>query len=292
MQKTVGNSYDESCHLQVGGTRNFESRVGRPENRIVGLEAIDLVRTQAQLDALKNQGFKTYGRDPYLGMILYKDIRGANYSDTPDGKIDDNDMMLLSEDNTPRINYGFGLNASWRGLLSPLLLQGVMDNDRVIAIRKGGRYTSAWRWDFAVAFKAKVLLYKRRSSICYRLDNAIGPMHMWRIKLLMTAKSEKGPEVYFAVINAYPNKVAAWDNGVRPGSESRGAAGAVPSWDFVKAFPMKDGRLFSDPAGKYYKSDAAFLQSYWENRDPRFDKSIVWNGKLYEVSGKARQPAI
>ncbi|MGY5254652.1 SusC/RagA family TonB-linked outer membrane protein [Sphingobacterium spiritivorum] len=130
--------YDEEPAFAVGGTRNFESRVGRPENRIVGLEAIDLVRTQAQLDALKNQGFKTYGRDPYLGMILYKDIRGANYSDTPDGKIDDNDMMLLSDDNTPRINYGFGLNASWKGLTVSALLQGVMGYDRVISNQEGG----------------------------------------------------------------------------------------------------------------------------------------------------------
>ncbi|MGJ1431923.1 SusC/RagA family TonB-linked outer membrane protein [Sphingobacterium spiritivorum] len=130
--------YDEEPAFAVGGTRNFESRVGRPENRIVGLEAIDLVRTQEQLDALKNQGFKTYGRDPYLGMILYKDIRGANYSDTPDGKIDDNDMMLLSDDNTPRINYGFGLNASWKGLSVSALLQGVMAYDRVISNQEGG----------------------------------------------------------------------------------------------------------------------------------------------------------
>ncbi|WP_270090770.1 SusC/RagA family TonB-linked outer membrane protein [Sphingobacterium sp. SYP-B4668] len=130
--------YDEEPAFAVGGTRNFESRVGRPENRIVGLEAIDLVRTQEQLDALKNQGFKSYGRDPYLGMILYKDIRGANYSNTPDGKIDDNDMMLLSEDNTPRINYGFGLNASWKGLSVSALLQGVMAYDRVISNQEGG----------------------------------------------------------------------------------------------------------------------------------------------------------
>ncbi|EFK59222.1 RagB/SusD family nutrient uptake outer membrane protein [Sphingobacterium spiritivorum] len=159
--------------------------------------------------------------------------------------------------------------------------------------------------NFAVAFKAKVLLYKASPQFnpanpydnAYWADAHVANKAAYdRLKAngysLTTdyaniALQEKGPEVVFAVINAYPNKVAAWDNGVRPGSESRGAAGAVPSWDFVKAFPMKDGRLFSDPAGKYYKSDAAFLQSYWENRDPRFDKSIVWNGKLYEVSGKA-----
>lgn len=130
--------FDEEPSYAAGGTQNFRSRIGRPENRIIGLQAIDLVRTQQQLDELKSQGFKTYGRDPYLGMILYKDIRGANYSDKPDGKIDDNDLVLLSENNTPRINYGFGLNANWKGLSISALLQGVLDYDRVISNQEGG----------------------------------------------------------------------------------------------------------------------------------------------------------
>src|SRR5690606_36567432 len=92
------------------------------------------------------------------------------------------------------------------------------------------------------------------------------------------------------VINSYPNKTAAWDHGVRPGSESRGAASATPTWEFVKAFPMKDGKKFDDPTGAYYKTEAELLQDFWRDRDPRFDKSIVWNGKLYSVSGKAGKP--
>jgi len=158
--------------------------------------------------------------------------------------------------------------------------------------------------NFALAFKAKVLLYKaspqfnpsnpynnsywqeaqaaNKAAYQQLLDNgyALTPDYA-NISLI-----EKGPEVVFAVINTFPNKVASWDHIVRPGSESRGAAGAVPNWDFVKAFPMKDGKLYSDATSKYHKTDAEFLQSYWENRDPRFDKSFVWNGKLYEVSGK------
>lgn len=129
--------YDEEPAYGVGREQNFRSRIGRPENRIIGLEAIDLVRTQEQLDQLISQGFKTYGRDPYLGMILYKDVRGANYSDGPDGKIDDNDMMLLSDNNTPRINYGLGLNASWKGISVSALFQGVLAYDRIISNQEG-----------------------------------------------------------------------------------------------------------------------------------------------------------
>ena len=158
--------------------------------------------------------------------------------------------------------------------------------------------------NFALAFKAKVLLYKASPQF-----NPGNPWDndYWADAYTVSQKAyndlrsqgyaltadyadiflvERGPEVVFSVINTYPNKVATWDNGTRPGSESRGPADAGPTWEFVKEFPMKDGKLYNDPTGKYYKTDAEFLQSYWENRDPRFDKSIVWNGAVYEVSGK------
>ena len=50
---------------------------------------------------------------------------------------------------------------------------------------------------------------------------------------------------------------------------------------------MLDGKLYNDPSGAYYMTDEEFLQNYWKNRDPRFNQSIVWNGKVYEVSGKS-----
>jgi hypothetical protein len=159
--------------------------------------------------------------------------------------------------------------------------------------------------NFALAFKAKVLLYKASPQF-----NPSNPWNnaYWNDAYTVNKKAyddlkaqgyaladdysnialvEKGPEVVFSVINAYPNKVTEWDNGVRPGSESRGPANSCPTWEFVKAFPMKDGKLYNDPASAYHKTDAEFLQSYWLDRDPRFSKSIVWNGKEYPVSGKA-----
>lgn len=157
---------------------------------------------------------------------------------------------------------------------------------------------------FALAFKAKVLLYKASPQF-----NPSNPWNnsYWQEAYTVNKQAyeellangyaltedysdialvERGSETVFAVINSYPNKVAAWDHGVRPGSESRGAANATPTWEFVKQFPMKDGKAFNDPTGAYYKTEEQLLQSYWENRDPRFEKSIVWNGKIYEVSGK------
>ena len=158
---------------------------------------------------------------------------------------------------------------------------------------------------FALAFKAKVLLYKASPQFnpSNPWDNAYWDtayeVNKQAYDQLQTlgfalhqnysgiALDEGNSEIIFSVINSYPAKTAAWDHGVRPGSESRGPASACPSWEFVKQFPMKDGKLYNDPTGAYYKTDEEFLQSYWENRDPRFDQSIVWNGKIYEVSGKS-----
>lgn len=158
---------------------------------------------------------------------------------------------------------------------------------------------------FALAFKAKVLLYKASPQFnpTTPWDNAYWEEAYQMNKKAYTdllakgyrladdysniALTERGPESIFSVINAYPNKVASWDHGVRPGSESRGPASACPTWEFIKEFPMKDGKRYDDPTSAYYQTDEQFLQHYWEDRDPRFDKSIVWNGKIYEVSGKA-----
>ncbi|MCH5599350.1 RagB/SusD family nutrient uptake outer membrane protein [Niabella ginsengisoli] len=157
--------------------------------------------------------------------------------------------------------------------------------------------------NFALAFKAKVSLYKASPqfnpgnpwnnsywSEAYTINKkAYDSLSTQGYTLIedyaQIALSERNAEVVFSVTNLFPNKVAAWDNGARPGSLSRGPASVGPTWEMVKAFPMKDGKQYDDPSGLYYKSDAEFLQSYWLNRDPRFEKSVVWNAGLYPVAG-------
>lgn len=116
-----------------GQPQDFRYPVGQPQNRLFGFVAEDLIRTQQELDALIASGYTTYGRKPYLGAIKYKDIRGANFSATPDGKIDDNDVVLLSDNGAPRINYGLGFGLSWKGISLDALLQGVGKYDRMIS---------------------------------------------------------------------------------------------------------------------------------------------------------------
>ena len=130
---------DVAATYKEGGALYALSPVGKPEGILTGLIADHLLTDQAEVDALKAQGFKQYGRDPYLGGILYKDTRGDGYSEGPDGRIDSNDAYnLLSENSTPRINYGFGGSIKWKGITVDVHFQGVGKYDRFVGGVDGG----------------------------------------------------------------------------------------------------------------------------------------------------------
>ena len=98
---------------------------------------------------------------------------------------------------------------------------------------------------------------------------------------------EQGPEVVFPVVNSNPNKVSSWEYTTRPASISRDKPYSNPTWEFVKSFPMLDGKSYDDPTGKYYVGDEqALLKSFWKNRDPRFNDVCLYNGREYPVAGK------
>lgn len=185
----------------------------------------------------------------------------------------------------------------------------VQDLDQAIANLPKRISPSSADWgkidgNFALAFKAKVLLYKASPQFnpsnpwdntywadAYTANKAAyDGLKAQDYRLVDNysniALVEKNNEVVFSVINRFPNKTANWDNGIRPGSLSRGPAGSTPTWNFVKAFPMKDGKMYNDPTSAYYKTEEQFLKTYWQDRDPRFEKSILWNAKAYPVAGK------
>jgi hypothetical protein len=63
---------------------------------------------------------------------------------------------------------------------------------------------------------------------------------------------------------------------------SSGASGGnQPTLEMVNAFPMKDGKAITDPTSAYTYNPGFF----WQNRDPRFAKTIAYNGSKYELSG-------
>ena len=124
---------DQTALYSPGGNLEEFSAIGKPLNRLSGLKTLGIVRTQEQLDELIAKGFKQYGRDPYLGGLYFEDVRGDGYSLGPDGKIDGNDVQLLSDNAAPRINYGFGTNLSWKGFTMDIHFQGVGLYDRMIS---------------------------------------------------------------------------------------------------------------------------------------------------------------
>lgn len=158
------------------------------------------------------------------------------------------------------------------------------------------------------AFKAKVLLQK--ASPQFNPKNPYGNQY-WAeahtaakeayehakaqgLKLMPNYADvwEKGgcDEEIFTRLYKYPTTTSYYEWYSRPNSLSSGSVvGTGPTWDFVKEFPMKDGKQYDDPSGKYYaKDEKTFMQVYWENRDDRFDYSVLYPGKEYPVKG---QPA-
>jgi len=87
-------------------------------------------------------------------------------------------------------------------------------------------------------------------------------------------------EAIFVRRYSYPLSTHNWAAATRPLSESQNASGANrPTWEMVKAFPMRDGRpIAGNPA-----YDTLY---FWKNRDPRFYATIAYNGALWELSGK------
>jgi hypothetical protein len=91
----------------------------------------------------------------------------------------------------------------------------------------------------------------------------------------------KTSEAIFITVYDNINRTNSYENSVRPRSESndQNAVSNAPNWDFVKSFPMKDGKSIVN----HPEYDSLY---YWKNRDPRFYSTIAYNGCGWELSGK------
>lgn len=134
------------------GLESWRSAIGHPLDRIWGYEDYGIIRDQATLDKLPAD-FKQWGSAPMLGAILYKDIRGENRSEGPDGKVDANDMTWLSENAIPRINYGLNFDVEWKGISLSVLFQGVGAYDKIMSTKdtpNGGVFQGGQRPYFEI----------------------------------------------------------------------------------------------------------------------------------------------
>lgn len=129
---------------QAQNLRAYKSELGFNTDRAMGYVATDVIRNQADIDALPT-GYTIFGLKPELGMLNYRDIRGAE-NDLPDGKIDENDQDWIIRHTKPPVNYGFFLGGTWKSLSLDLLFQGVSGAERFYdqRIEWGGMEASSY----------------------------------------------------------------------------------------------------------------------------------------------------
>jgi TonB-linked SusC/RagA family outer membrane protein len=114
--------------------RPYQSQKGLNNDRLMGYVFTDIIRTQADLDALP-AGYTINGDVPQLGMLNYKDIRGVT-GDAPDGKITAEDKDWIIEHTLPPVSYGIYLGAEWKNLSLEVLFQGFAGHDVIYEQRK------------------------------------------------------------------------------------------------------------------------------------------------------------
>src|SRR5690606_35411312 len=123
LQGNLGFAREKVVKIDVAANqREYQNPIGHPLNTLWGYESAGIIKTQEQLDALPD-GFTIFGRTPELGMLIYKDIRGAS-SDEPDGIVDGNDQVPVSRRIEPRVNFGICTGVSWEKLSLDVLFQG------------------------------------------------------------------------------------------------------------------------------------------------------------------------
>ena len=73
----------------------------------------------------------------------------------------------------------------------------------------------------------------------------------------------------------------SYDAASRPKYLSTSGGSNAPTWELAASFPMKDGK--DTLSSKYTYS----LQTFYDNRDPRFYETIAYNGCVWGLSGNS-----
>jgi len=85
----------------------------------------------------------------------------------------------------------------------------------------------------------------------------------------------------YDAVSVNPGRGTNIENIARPYSETTGGGGAYqPTWNLVQAFPAANGLPITNANSGYN------VLLFWQNRDPRFDATIAYNGQVWALSGK------
>lgn len=131
-----------------------------------------------------------------------------------------------------------------------------------------GDLTSRWQACYDAAKLAKATL----------LANGYGLNSNYETMWYPSPNEVNNPEAVFmtgyntATDDQY-KKPNAYDASTRP-AFSGGSGSNQPTKTMVDAYPMKDGKRITETGGAYAYNDTFF----YRNRDPRFDKTIAYNG--------------
>lgn len=170
---------------EAEGIADFQSRIGRPDDRNIGYLSRGIIRDQSVIEDLP-ENFTQFGRVPQPGEILFEDIRGPNFSEGPDGVVDENDQTILSENTAPRINYGIIGNVRWKGLSVDVFFQGVGAYDKYVSTRNtrsGGVFQQARPyfelWTDSWSADNPDGRYPRAENNWGQIENGHGPSTFW-----------------------------------------------------------------------------------------------------------------
>jgi hypothetical protein len=133
-----------------------------------------------------------------------------------------------------------------------------------------------WQRAFAASQQARTIL----TTNGYRLHPSFDDL--WFKEGFANNKEAVFVTGYNTSQGAQASKNNQYDNGTRPAINGTGGGANQPTWDLVKAFPMLDGKKPGEST-KYSYSD----QFFYKNRDPRFDKTIAYNGASWPLNGNA-----
>jgi hypothetical protein len=132
--------------------------------------------------------------------------------------------------------------------------------------------TDRWQAAYDAAKLAKTTLLANGFGLNTSFDN------LW-------FQEKNNPEAVFvtgynSLTGDQVRKNNTYDNTTRPASAGTGGGSNQPTKELVDAFPMKDGKKIN--GGSKYAYDP---QLFYKNRDPRFDKTIAYNGTSWQLNG-------
>jgi len=128
--------------------REYRSEIGQPLNRVWGYQYTDIIRSEAEAQALRDAKVTILGQEARAGMLMYKDIRSATDDHTPDGIITTDDQVVIIQNARPRFTYGFGADAKWKSVSANIHFSGLGGHQKLNDYRQTSvnNYTNQFAW--------------------------------------------------------------------------------------------------------------------------------------------------